>query len=85
MNLQFANRGTRISAPFDRAEAQNALANIRQEWEVAAEGESLVDISTSVGLLLLDVAVRLGMSPSEQKTVLGTRLYQEALQKTQQN
>jgi len=85
MDLQFVNRRTRLAVPLDRTKAKNALATIRREWEVAAEGVSLIDISASVGLLLLDVATKLGMTPEEQKAVLGTRLYQEALKKTQQS
>jgi hypothetical protein len=85
MNLQFVNRRTQINAPLDRADARNALATIREEWEVAAEGESLVDIAASVGLLLLDIAVKLGMTPDEQKMALGAKLYQDAFQRTQQS
>lgn len=83
MYVQFANRKTRLSAPLDRARAQNALATIRKEWEVAAEGESLVNISASVGLMLLDVTTKLGMTPEEQKIVLGIQLFQEAFKETQ--
>ncbi|NOH02755.1 MAG: hypothetical protein HND47_12720 [Chloroflexi bacterium] len=83
MDLQFVKRNTRITTPLDRAKAQAALLTLRREWEVAAEGESLVNISASVGLMLLDVATKLGMTPEEQKVVLGARLYQEAFKKTQ--
>lgn len=85
MNLQFVNRRTRLAVPLDRAKAKGALATLRREWEVAAEGVSLIDISASVGLLLLDVTTKLGMTPEEQKAVLGPRLYQEVLGKTQQS
>ncbi len=85
MDLQFVNRRTQVSAPLDRTKAQSGLATIRREWEVAAEGESLINISASVGLLLLDVTTKLGMTPDEQKAVLGIQLYREALRKTQRS
>jgi|WetSurMetagenome_2_1015567.scaffolds.fasta_scaffold10698_2 hypothetical protein len=62
-----------------------ALATIRKEWEQAAEGESLVQIQASVGLLLLDVTARLGLNQEEQKSVLGTRLCREAVGKAQEH
>jgi len=85
MDLQFVNHKTRLTVPLDRAKTKSALASIRREWEVAAEGESLVNISASVGLLLLDITTKLEMTVEEQRAVLGPRLYQEALQKMQQS
>ena len=42
-------------------EAQAALDNIRQEWEEAAEGQPLEEIYGSVGLLLNDISVAIGL------------------------
>ena len=78
MDLQFVR-------PRSKGAAVAALATIRREWEVAAEGESLVQVQTSVGLLLLDVAAKLGLTQEEQKSVLGARLYREAIGKAQEH
>jgi hypothetical protein len=78
MDLQFVQPGTQTGAVA-------ALANIRKEWELAAEGESLVKLQASVGLLLLDVAAKLGLTQEEQKSVLGARLYTEAIGKAQEH
>jgi len=52
----------------------DALAKIRQEWEQAAEGESLIHVDASVGLLLGDVVVALGLPPVETVQILGAEL-----------
>jgi len=51
-----------------------ALARIRQEWELAAQGESLIQVEASVGLLLADLVTALGFPPVERVQVLGQRL-----------
>jgi hypothetical protein len=76
MDLQFVQ-------PRLGSAAVAALATIRQEWEQVAEGESLIQVQSSVGLL--DVATKLGLTQEEQKSVLGTRLYREAVGKAQEH
>lgn len=51
-----------------------ALARIRQEWELAAQGESLIQVEASVGLLLADLVMALGFPPVEKEQVLGPEL-----------
>ena len=85
MNLQFARRRTQAAALPDHAAAVAALSSIRREWEQAARGESLVEVNASVGLLLLDVTTKLGLTPDEQKLVLGARLYRDAVAITQEH
>ena len=41
--------------PTYRMTAVQALAKLRQEWEEIAQGESLLDVSASVGLMLADI------------------------------
>jgi hypothetical protein len=50
------------------------LIEIREEWEEATEGESLLEVRTSVGLLLNDVCNALALSPAQRFEVLGERL-----------
>lgn len=78
MNFSLTRRKVPVHAPPDHAMMLAALSAFRQEWDVAAEGESLVQVNASVGLLLLDITAKLGLTPNEQKVVLGSRLYREA-------
>ena len=57
-----------------RNQVITALARLRQEWELTANGESLVDIDASVGLLLTDVGMAIGLTPMEQIEVFGADL-----------
>jgi hypothetical protein len=52
-----------------------AMVRFRQGWEEAADGERLVDIQSSVGLMLLDIAETLELTQDEQMAVLGAELY----------
>ena len=65
------------SDTLSRSQVINALATIRQDWESAVDGESLVDIQGSIGLLLIDLAVGLMLRKSEQQYVLGSALHSE--------
>ena len=55
----------------------DALAKVRQEWEQAASGDCLIDVKGSVGLLLADLVVAIGLEPSEQVEALGADLVDE--------
>jgi len=83
MNLQFATPVAPFAALPDRQVMLEGLSVLRQEWEGRANGDSLIDLSGSVGLMLFDVTALLGLTPEEQTVVLGDRLYQEAIIKTQ--
>ena len=63
---------------FGRSRIVEALASVRQEWQEAAESESLTEIEGSVGLLLLDVVTAMGLSPAECVVALGVELLCEA-------
>jgi hypothetical protein len=54
-----------------------SLALLRKEWEAAAEGESLLNIEGSVGLLLFDIVNRLELTVEEQRVLLGKDLFDE--------
>jgi hypothetical protein len=83
MDVQFLTRNaTQVVMP-DRALALANLSVLRQEWEQAADGDSLINIPASVGLLLFDVTARLGLTLEEQAQVLGDQLFREALVKSQ--
>ena len=83
MNVQFATPVAPIVTLPDRRMMLEGLSVLRQEWEGRANGDSLVNLSGSVGLMLFDVTTLLGLTPEDQTVVLGDRLYQEAIVKTQ--
>ena len=53
------------------------LERTRLEWEQAADGESLLNMETNVGLLLADVTAAIGLTPEEKVFVLGAELLDE--------
>jgi hypothetical protein len=85
MRIQLVTPHAPPARLLDRMTVLQNLSGLRQEWEVAADGDSLISVSASVGLMLLDVATQLGLSPDEQIEVLGHRLYKEASAKSRGN
>ena len=57
-----------------RGDVVAAIGHLRTEWEEGADGESLVDTKTSIGLLLADLAATLNFTPAEQVQALGQNL-----------
>jgi hypothetical protein len=78
MSLQLALPETPLVVLPVRDQLLENLVTLRQEWEDAASEDSLLDISASVGLMLLDIATRLSLTPAERALFLGERLEQEA-------
>ncbi len=83
MNVQFLTREAIPVVLPDRVTVLENLSVLRQEWEQAADGDSLLNVPASVGLLLFDVTARLGLTQEEQAQVLGEQLFSEALVKLQ--
>ena len=54
-----------------------ALSHIRQEWQDAVEGKSLIEVEGNMGMLLADLINGIGLGTSEQVQVLGKDLFQE--------
>ena len=57
-----------------RVQMLEKLASLRKEWEAAAGNDSLLDITTSTGLILLDIATHLELNAEERLIFLGQRL-----------
>ena len=55
----------------------SALARIREEWQDAIAGTSLLSVDGNVGLILADLVSGLGLSTEEQVQVLGIQLHKE--------
>jgi hypothetical protein len=83
MNDQFVTRETPVIPIPERVVVLENLSVLRLEWEAAASGGSLINVSASVGLLLFDFTTKLGLTPEEQSIVLGGRLYNEATLKSE--
>ena len=55
----------------------NALMNVRSDWEATAEGTSLLYQEGSVGLILFDIVTKLNVPVEEQRSLLGSALFDE--------
>jgi hypothetical protein len=65
---------TQIIRLIDRDQVIAGFLHVREEWEGAIEGDNLVDARASVGLLLLDLVLAIGLLPEEQVQALGHEL-----------
>jgi len=61
----------------DRTRLILALAQFREEWQATAKGGSLLKVEVPVGLLLSDIADRLGLTSQERHGFLGGKLINE--------
>jgi len=55
----------------------DVLISIRQEWELVAEGTSLLQCESPVDLLLFDIVAKLGIPTEEQRRLLGSALFDD--------
>ena len=69
---------------LDRDQAIAAIAHIRTEWEETFDGQDLVHVSGSVGLLLADLAIALGLTTVEMQQALGSQLADQLVDLQQQ-
>jgi hypothetical protein len=60
-----------------RIQIISVLSKLRQEWQGAAQGESLLDIEANVGLIFADLVNSFGLPTHEQSLVLGPELFDE--------
>jgi len=70
LNLQDVSE----TQPSYRAQIVKSLADFRREWQEISDGKSLIDVDAPVGLILADIADRLGLSPQERHAMLGENL-----------
>ena len=57
-----------------RAQVVQSLADFRREWQKIAQGQSLTEVESPVGLILADIADRLELSHQERYAMLGGQL-----------
>lgn len=55
----------------------STLSRLRQEWQQATDGTSLLETSGNIGLILADLINGLGLNVDDQQQVLGNELFQE--------
>ena len=77
MSLQTPLEGLADYRPSNRTRIVLALAELRQEWQQATKGGSLLKVETPVGLLLADIADKLELTSEERHVFLGGRLINE--------
>ncbi len=77
MTLQSPLEGLADYRPSGRTRLVLALAKLREEWQQATKGGSLLKIETPVGLLLADIADKLELTSQERHVFLGGKLINE--------
>ena len=65
------------TSPNQQPHLIGTLANLRKEWQDAANGKSLLNVEGNIALILADLVNSFGLTPNEQSQVLGTDLFGE--------
>ena len=55
----------------------SVLSRLRQEWQEATDGESLLETNGNMGLVLADLINGFGLIAEDQCRILGTQLFRE--------
>lgn len=77
MNTQTAFQIPDLQLSSDQTPIIETLTTIRTEWELVADGKSLLNLEGSVGLILFDIVTRLNIPVDEQQFLLGSALFEE--------
>lgn len=59
------------------AKVVSTLTHLRQEWQEATVGASLLEANGNIGLMLADVMNGLGLDTQDQQQILGSDLFRE--------
>lgn len=63
--------------PTAHTQIISTLSRLRQEWQEATEGVSLLETNGNIGLVLADLINGFGLNAEDQIRILGTELFQE--------
>ena len=63
--------------PKAQTQIISTLSRLRQEWQEATEGASLLETNGNIGLVLADLINGFGLNAEDQCRILGTELFQE--------
>ena len=55
----------------------STLSRLREEWQEATDGASLLETNGNIGLVLADLINGFGLNAEDQSRILGTELFQE--------
>ena len=55
----------------------SVLSRLRQEWQEATEGASLLEAHGNIGLILADLINGFALSADDQRQILGAELFRE--------
>ena len=55
----------------------STLSRLRQEWQEATAGSSLLEIDGNMGLILADLINGFGLNAEDQYQILGSELFSE--------
>jgi hypothetical protein len=61
----------------NRPQLISVLSTLRQEWQEAAQGRSLLEVEGNVALMLADLVNSFGLATHEQSQVLGPELFSQ--------
>ncbi len=61
----------------NRPQLISVLSTLRQEWQEAASGRSLLEVEGNVALMLADLVNSFGLATDEQSQVLGPELFSQ--------
>jgi hypothetical protein len=60
-----------------RPQIVSTLTRLRQEWQEATGGASLLDVDGNMGLILADLINGFGLTAEDQRRILGQDLFVE--------
>ena len=63
--------------PIIHTQIISTLSRLRQEWQEATDGASLLETNGNIGLVLADLINGFGLNAEDQCRILGTELFQE--------
>ena len=63
--------------PTAQTQIISTLSRLRQEWQEATDGTSLLETDGNIGLVLADLINGFGLNAEDQCRILGTELFQE--------
>lgn len=66
-----------IPQPVSHAQILSTLTRLRQEWQEATDGVSLLETNGNMGLILADLINGLRLPTGDQRQILGTELFRE--------
>ena len=70
-------QSTTVPQATTHARVISTLTHLRQEWQEATVGASLLETNGNIGLMLADLINGLSLRSQEQQQILGNDLFQE--------